>query len=83
MKVSRRASAGRRWPKPAPDAYKPMIDEYFNPPRKIRVMEMGVIPPGTSVNTYEAYDILMNIKQMADLPIPVHESRFTGGAVIG
>ena len=46
-------------------------------------MEMEVIPPGTSVNTYEACDILMNIKQMADLPIPLNEPRFTGGAVIG
>lgn len=46
-------------------------------------MEMEVIPPGTSVNTYEAYDILMEVKQMADLLIPLHEPRFAGGAVIG
>ena len=83
MKAFRRASAGRRWPKPAPDAEKPMIDENFNPPREIRAMEMEVIPPGTSVNTYEAYDILLEIKQMADLLIPLHEPRFAGGAVIG
>jgi glyoxylase-like metal-dependent hydrolase (beta-lactamase superfamily II) len=60
-----------------------VIDENFNPPREIRAMEMEVIPPGTSVNTYEAYDILMEIKQMADLLIPLHEPRFAGGAVIG
>ena len=83
MKAFRRASAGRRWPKPAPDADKPMIDEYFNPPREIRAMEMEVIPPGTSVNTYEAYDILMKIKQNADLLIPLLETRFASGAVIG
>jgi N-acyl homoserine lactone hydrolase len=83
MKAFRRASAGRRWPKPAPDAGKPMIDENFNPPREIRAMEMEVIPPGTSVNTYEAYDIMLEIKQMADLLIPLHEPRFAGGSVIG
>ena len=60
-----------------------MNDENFNPPLEIRAMEMEVIPPGTSVNTYEAYDILMEIKQMADLLIPLHEPRFAGGAVIG
>lgn len=42
-----------------------------------------MIPPGTSLNMYEAYDILMEIKQMADLLIPLHEPRFAGGAVIG
>ena len=60
-----------------------MIDDNFNPLREIRAMEMEVIPPGTSVNTYEAYDILMEIKQMADLLIPLHEPRFAGGAAIG
>jgi hypothetical protein len=60
-----------------------MIDENFNPPREIRAMEMEVIPPGTSVKTYEASDILMKIKQMADLLIPLHEPRFPRGAVIG
>ena len=60
-----------------------MIDEYFNPPREIRAMEMEVIPPGTSVNTYEVSDILMKIKQNADLLIPLLETRFASGAVIG
>ena len=60
-----------------------MIDEYFNPLRKIRVMEMRVIPPGTFVNSYKAYDILINIKKMADLMSPLHEPRFAGGTVIG
>jgi hypothetical protein len=46
-------------------------------------MEIGLIPPRTSANTDEANDILMNIKRGADLPIPLQESRFTGGAVIG
>ena len=44
---------------------------------------MEVIPPGTSVKTYDAYDILMEVKQEADLLIPLHEPRFAGGGVIG
>jgi hypothetical protein len=39
-------------------------------------MEMDVIPPGTPVNAYEAYDILIKVKEMADLLIPLHEPRF-------
>ena len=46
-------------------------------------MDFEVMPPGTSVNTYEAYDIRMNIKKMADLLISLHELHFAGGAVIG
>ena len=53
-----------------------VIDENFNPPREIRAMEMDVIPPGTHVNTYDAYDIMTKIKEMADLLIPLHEPRF-------
>ena len=53
-----------------------VIDENFNPPREIRAMEMDVIPPGTHVNTYEAYDIMTKIKKMADLLIPLHEPKF-------
>ncbi len=46
-------------------------------------MEKGVTPPILSVNTYEACDILRNIKRGADLPIPLQELRFSGEAVIG
>jgi len=53
-----------------------VIDENFNPPREIRAMEMDVIPPGTHVNTYEAYDIMTKVKEMADLIIPLHEPKF-------
>jgi N-acyl homoserine lactone hydrolase len=53
-----------------------VIDENFNPPIEIRAMEMDVIPPGTHVNTYDAYDIMIKVKQMADLIIPLHEPRF-------
>ena len=46
-------------------------------------MEMEVIPPGTHVNTYEAYDILLQVKQAADILIPLHEPRFAGMESIG
>ena len=39
-------------------------------------MEMEVIPPGTSVNTYEAYDIVLKVKGVADTLIPLHDPRF-------
>jgi hypothetical protein len=39
-------------------------------------MEMEVIPPGTSVNPYEAYDIIVKVKKMADILIPLHEPKF-------
>lgn len=53
-----------------------VIDENFNPPKEVRAMEMDVIPPGTHVDTYEAYDIMIKVKEMADLLIPLHEPRF-------
>ena len=59
------------------------IDENFYPPREIRAMEMDVIPPGTHVNAYEAYNILMQVKDMADILIPLHEPRFAGIETIG
>lgn len=54
------------------------IDENFFPPKEIRAMEMEVIPPGTHVNAYEAYDILVSVKEKADILIPLHEPRFAG-----
>jgi glyoxylase-like metal-dependent hydrolase (beta-lactamase superfamily II) len=53
-----------------------VIMENFNPPPRIKAMEMEVIPPGTSVNTYDAYDIVMKVKEMADILIPLHEPKF-------
>ncbi|KJS30269.1 MAG: beta-lactamase [Desulfatitalea sp. BRH_c12] len=58
------------------------IDLNFSPPKEIRAMEMEVIPPGTHVNTYEAYDILVKVKKMADILIPLHEPRFAAMATI-
>ncbi|GAB6096815.1 N-acyl homoserine lactonase family protein [Desulfatiferula olefinivorans] len=53
-----------------------VINENFNPPTEIRAMEMAVIPPGTHVNVYEAYDIMLKVKDMADILIPLHEPAF-------
>lgn len=53
-----------------------VIMENFNPPLKIKAMEMDVIPPGTLVNSYEAYTILMKVRDMADILIPLHEPKF-------
>ena len=53
-----------------------VIDENLNPPIEIRAMEMDVIPPGTHVNVYEAYDIMLKIKDMADILLPLHEPMF-------
>ena len=45
-------------------------------------MEMDVIPPGTHVNAYEAYDILVKVKEMADILLPLHEPAFADGKSI-
>ncbi len=53
-----------------------VIMENFDPPKEIKAMEMAVIPPGTHVNTYKAYDIMLRIKEMADILLPLHEPGF-------
>jgi N-acyl homoserine lactone hydrolase len=53
-----------------------IIDENLDPPPAIKAMEMDVIPPGTHVDVYEAYDIMMTVKQKADILLPLHEPRF-------
>jgi N-acyl homoserine lactone hydrolase len=53
-----------------------VIEENFFPPKEIRAMEMEVIPPGTPVNPYRAYDIMTEVKAGADILIPLHEPRF-------
>jgi glyoxylase-like metal-dependent hydrolase (beta-lactamase superfamily II) len=60
-----------------------VIEENFFPPPEIRGMEMEVIPPGTHVNAYAAYDILVKVKEMADVLIPLHEPRFAAVDTIG
>ncbi len=53
------------------------IMENFYPPRQITAMEMEVIPPGTHVNTYEAYDQVKRLKETADIILPLHEPLFS------
>jgi len=53
-----------------------VIRENFIPPKEIKAMEMEVIPPGTPVNVYESYDIMLKVKEIADILIPLHEPEF-------
>jgi len=53
-----------------------VIRENFFPPKEIKAMEMEVIPPGTVVNVYESYDIMLKVKDIADILIPLHEPDF-------
>ena len=53
-----------------------VIMENFFPPKEITAMEMAVIPPGTPVNPCRAYDIMVGVKEAADILIPLHEPRF-------
>jgi glyoxylase-like metal-dependent hydrolase (beta-lactamase superfamily II) len=55
-----------------------VLMENFFPPDSIRAMEMEVIPPGTPVNPYRAYDMMVRVKEMADILLPLHEPRFAG-----
>lgn len=54
-----------------------VINENFNPPKEIKAMEMEVIPPGTHVNAYEAYDVMIKVREMADILLPLHEPEFS------
>ncbi len=60
-----------------------VINENFNPPIEIKAMEMEVIPPGTHVNVYDSYDIMLKIKEMADILLPLHEPEFASIDTIG
>jgi glyoxylase-like metal-dependent hydrolase (beta-lactamase superfamily II) len=60
-----------------------IIEENYNPPPEIKGMEMDVIPPGTHVDVYSAYDIMVQVKKEADILIPLHEPRFACGDPIG
>ncbi|RJQ64526.1 MAG: N-acyl homoserine lactonase family protein [Desulfobacteraceae bacterium] len=53
-----------------------VIMENFFPSKETRAMEMEVIPPGTLVNAYDSYDIMLEIKKTADILIPLHEPGF-------
>ena len=53
-----------------------VIKENFFPPKEVLAMEMEVIPPGTHINVYEAYDIVKRVKEAADILLPLHEPEF-------
>lgn len=53
-----------------------VIDENLNPPKSVTAMEMEVIPPGTNINPYLAYDQMLRVKAMADILLPLHEPKF-------
>jgi glyoxylase-like metal-dependent hydrolase (beta-lactamase superfamily II) len=59
-----------------------VINDNFFPPKQVRAMEMDVIPPGTHVNAYDAYDIMLKVKDAADLLLPLHEPAFASGRPI-
>jgi N-acyl homoserine lactone hydrolase len=52
-----------------------IMDNFF-PPKEIKAMDMEVIPPGTHVNVYEAYDIMLKVKNIADILLPLHDPKF-------
>jgi N-acyl homoserine lactone hydrolase len=59
-----------------------VIQENFDPPVQIRAMEMAVIPPGTHVNSYAAYDVMMKVRAAGDILIPLHEPAFASTETI-
>jgi glyoxylase-like metal-dependent hydrolase (beta-lactamase superfamily II) len=52
------------------------ILENLYPPKAVTAMEMEVIPPGTHVNAYEAYETLVRAKTLADHILPLHEPKW-------
>ena len=60
-----------------------VIKENFFPPAKVKAMEMEVIPPGTHINSYEAYDTMIRVRDMADIILPLHEPEFAAIDSIG
>lgn len=59
------------------------IMENWRPPKEITAMEMEVIPSGTLVNSYQAYDTMLKIRDQADILLPLHEPMFANGKAIG
>jgi N-acyl homoserine lactone hydrolase len=60
-----------------------IINENLDPPPAIKGLEMDVIPPGTHVNVYQAYDILQQVKETAGILLPLHEPEFAAVDTIG
>lgn len=60
-----------------------IIRENYEPPKEIRAMEMDLIPPGTHVDVYTAYDVMQQVRDRADFIIPLHEPEFASVESIG
>lgn len=60
-----------------------VIQENFFPPKAVQAMELEVIPPGTHLNVHESYNILSEIKQKADILLPLHDPGFAAVDTIG
>jgi N-acyl homoserine lactone hydrolase len=60
-----------------------VIQENFEPPKKIRALDLEVIPPGTNLGPAQAYDIMIAVKGMADRILPLHEPAFAAIDTIG
>jgi len=57
--------------------------EKFCLQKEITVMEMDGIPPGTHVNGYEVYDIMLEVRNAAEILLPLHEPKFASEDTIG
>ena len=53
-----------------------VIMDNLLPPKEITAREMEVIPCGTVVNAYQAYDSMVKVKAAADILLPLHDPRF-------
>ena len=52
------------------------ILENFYPPAAVKAWEMEVTPPGTLINVRDAYRIVLEVKNSADIILPPHEPKF-------
>uniref|UniRef100_A0A7C4AI15 N-acyl homoserine lactonase family protein n=1 Tax=Fundidesulfovibrio putealis TaxID=270496 RepID=A0A7C4AI15_9BACT len=59
------------------------IMDNFYPPKEVKGLGMEVIPPSTCLDLKQAYDIVLECKNMADIILPLHEPRFAKGDPIG
>ncbi len=50
-----------------------VVRENLEPPLSVQALDLEVIPPGTHVNAYDAYNQVLRVKSMADILLPLHE----------
>ncbi len=54
------------------------ILENFDPPPRAKGQGLEAIPPGTHIDAKQSYDMVLKIKEMADILLPLHEPAFAG-----